>query len=102
MDFQTWGFGTQGTVAQTDISPGGKRVFLFCKSAVQAEGGRPGVRPVYKAPAFTLPAREEPDGAQLIFYLALQRPKQDLPPVGLGKQTSLSCHHRHGHRSQKS
>lgn len=66
------------------------------------EGGKPGVHPVYKAPAFTLPAREEPDGVQLILDPALQRPKQELPPVGLGKQTSVSYDHRHGYRGQES
>lgn len=66
------------------------------------EGGKPGMHPVYKAPAFTLPAREEPDGVQLILDPALQRPKQELPLVGLGKQTSVSYDHRHGYRGQES
>lgn len=34
---------------------------------------------VYKAPAFTLLAGKELDGAQFISNLALQRPKRELP-----------------------
>ncbi|ELR58721.1 hypothetical protein M91_18148 [Bos mutus] len=46
--------------------------------------------------------RQAPVGWSSPVAAARKRPKQELPPVGLGKQTSVSYDHHHGYRGQES
>lgn len=91
-----WGFGTQEDSGLNRLFPLWEVSLSSMQVSCAGGGRRPGAGPVYKAPAFTLPAQEEPDRAQFISDLALQRLKQALPLVGL-KWASVSCDHHYGH-----
>lgn len=91
-----WGFGTQEDSGLNRLFPLWEVSLSSLQVSYAGGGRRPGAGPVYKAPAFTLPAQEEPDRAQFILDLVLQGLKQALPPVGL-KWASVSCDHLYGH-----